>query len=247
MSLSPQGGVGAGGIQRRRPPFFVVTIPGEPVAQGRGKVGKWKARDGREGVTVRDPAKSRNWKAFAQARMEAALEEAGIPLPYAGVGEAVELTVVAYFTCPKSDHRKRFPCPRRPKLGRPDYDNLAKIVGDAGNGVLWMDDDQVFAGHTEKWIAAQGEAPRVEVIVRLPGREEPQFTVADLKCAAPATVDALLEEGLRHASPQQRVLESGLGIAEAVVSSTPVPRCVVCNRPKWLPVDGVWRCRDCDT
>lgn len=143
-----------------------IVIPGEPVAQGRGRVGRWRANDGRTGLTVRDPAKSRNWKAFAQERFEQALEAAGLSVPFAREGEAVELVVTALFACPKSQQR-RIPRPERPKLGRPDADNLAKIVQDAGNGVLWHDDAQVYDVHARKVIAAQGEPARVEIVVRV--------------------------------------------------------------------------------
>lgn len=143
-----------------------IVLPGEPVAQGRGKVGKWKSRDGREGTTVRDPAKSRNWKAFAMERFAQTLEAAGIEWPWALEDEPVELLVVAYFACPKSQQRKTSPRPERPKLSKPDFDNLAKIVGDAGNGVLWHDDAQIYDGRARKVIAAQGEPARVEILVR---------------------------------------------------------------------------------
>lgn len=143
-----------------------ITIPGEPVAQGRGRVGRWKAKDGREGVTVRDPAKSRSWKGVAQVHMRDAVG-VGHPLdeshwlPHTG---PVRLSILAVFSCPKSDHRKRDPRPRRRACGsRNDVDNIAKAVMDAGNGILWLDDGQIAELYVEKWIGAQGEAPAVYV------------------------------------------------------------------------------------
>jgi len=154
--------VGAPAIARE----LRIVIPGEPVAQGRPKIGRWASNDGRSGVTARDPAKSRNWKAFAMDYFEQELERLGHPVPFARQGEPVELLVSAFFSCPKSDHRK-LPRPERPKLGRPDYDNLAKIVGDAGNGVLWHDDAQIYDGRARKLIAAQGDRARLEISVRV--------------------------------------------------------------------------------
>lgn len=145
-----------------------VTIPGPPVAQGRGKVGKWRSKDGREGVTVRDPTKSRNWKATAQEHMVLACNGELLPV----MGKMVHgwgplsLLIEAVFPCPTSDYRKREPTPRRRACGsRNDADNIAKAVMDAGNGVLWLDDGQIAALRVEKWIGAQGEAPYVRLVV----------------------------------------------------------------------------------
>jgi Holliday junction resolvase RusA-like endonuclease len=144
-----------------------VTIPGPPVAQGRGKVGKWRSKDGREGVTVRDPTKSRNWKATAQEYMLAVRREnwSEAPIHYPA-DRPLALMIEVVFLCPPSQHRKKWPIPRRRACGsRNDADNLAKAVMDAGNGVLWLDDGQIAVLHVEKWVGAQGEAPYVRLVV----------------------------------------------------------------------------------
>jgi Holliday junction resolvase RusA-like endonuclease len=33
---------------------------------------------------------------------------------------------------------------------KPDYDNVAKLVGDSLNGILWMDDSQIVQATLEK-------------------------------------------------------------------------------------------------
>lgn len=48
-------------------------------------------------------------------------------------------------------------------VARNDRDNLAKSTQDALNGVLWVDDGQIYAGRIEKWIASEFEQPHVEV------------------------------------------------------------------------------------
>lgn len=151
-----------------------IVIPGDPVPQGRGRVGRWKAKDGREGVTVRDPSKSRDWKGRAQYLMVQALGSSPFEVPFAPAGTPVRLTVVAHYTCPKGDHRKREPRPARWHIKRGDLDNIVKAVKDAANGVLWVDDAQVAAITAEKWIAEQGEPGRVEVWVE-PINEEGGF------------------------------------------------------------------------
>lgn len=140
---------------------LTVTIPGEPCAQGRPRAFVNRAGQAR----VYDPQKSRNWKATAQQHMADALQAAGVAAPLVVEG-AVELHVVAVFTCPRSHWRKRDPTPRRPKVSRPDAENVAKAVQDAASGVLFTDDAQVVRLVVEKWIGAQGEAPGVTIFVR---------------------------------------------------------------------------------
>jgi Holliday junction resolvase RusA-like endonuclease len=137
-----------------------MVIPGEPCAQGRPRF----ARRGKF-VVAFDPAKSRNWKATAQALMQTAM---GTAAPMQG---PLSVDVAATFTCPKGDHRKT-PRPRRWHAKRPDAENVVKAVLDAATGVLWLDDSQVARLVVVKAIGAQGEAPRVWLRVR-PIMEEP--------------------------------------------------------------------------
>lgn len=143
------------------PNILTVTIPGEPVAQGRPR---GFMRPGMKGPRFFDPAKSKSWKGVAQVHYQKALEDARIEAPAFPDG-ALSIVVTAVFTCPKSAYRK-IPVPRRPKTGRPDCDNLIKIVQDAGNGLLWTDDAQIAIAQVRKLVGAQGEAPRVEIMVR---------------------------------------------------------------------------------
>ena len=159
-----------------------VTVPGEPVAQGRGRAVNIPG----VGIRVVDPAKSRNWKGTAQIHYLVALDVAVRRAPAFPAGVALDLHVVAVFTCPKSHHRK-VPLPRRPKVGIPDAENIAKAVQDAGNGILWHDDSQVVRLTVEKWYGAQGEAPGVHLMVRALAEAAPArkaATSSDLFAAA---------------------------------------------------------------
>lgn len=138
-----------------------VTVPGEPVAQGRPRGFHHPG----VGVRMYDPLESRDWKLTARARYEAALHVLVREAPAFPKGVPVDLYVVAIFACPRSHYRKR-PLPRRRKLGTPDAENIAKAVQDAGNGMLWHDDSQVVRLTVEKWYGAQGEAPAVYLTVR---------------------------------------------------------------------------------
>ncbi len=138
-----------------------IRIPGEPVAQGRGRA---FFRPGMKHARIFDPAKSRSWKGAAQVHYQEAMARAGATPPLFPEGP-VALDVVAVFTCPKSTP-KRLSGSRRPKAGRPDPDNIAKAAMDAANGILWGDDAQVAQLRVWKLIGAAGEAPFVEVTVR---------------------------------------------------------------------------------
>lgn len=133
-------------------------IPGEPVAKGRPRA---TIRGGKPATYT--PQKTQTWEARAAQHMAEAMRGALQTKPFAG---AVEMTVVAVWLCPKTDHRKRAPTPRRRRPQGADADNVLKAVCDAGNGVLYVDDRQVVRATVEKWTAAQDEAPYVEVTIR---------------------------------------------------------------------------------
>jgi len=135
-----------------------ITIPGDPVAQGRPRFYRTGA-----GVRAVDPAKSRNWKAEARWHMQNACQEVGArPIP---AKVPIELGIKVVFRCPVSDYRKREPREWRWHTKKPDLDNVIKAVKDAGTGVLWFDDSQVVEIHASKIIAAQGEPPMVVIDV----------------------------------------------------------------------------------
>jgi Holliday junction resolvase RusA-like endonuclease len=151
---------------------IVIRVPGEPIPQNQGKIGRWKAKDGREGATIRQPAKVRNFKVELQERMLRAAIDAGMSPDFQGTffgNRPLAMSLVAVFSCPVSQHRKTKPVERRPHTGRyGNLDNLIKPVADAGEGVLWEDDGQIcrYFEPFGKYVAAQGEAPYLEIRVR---------------------------------------------------------------------------------
>ena len=63
----------------------------------------------------------------------------------APLDEPLILTVTAYFDRPKSKPKKVvFP------TGKPDWDNLGKLVCDSLNGLLWRDDSVIVDGGVRK-------------------------------------------------------------------------------------------------
>lgn len=167
-----------------------VVIPGPPHGMGRPRA---VIRGGHASVHQRDEDSS--WKAYASGLYRTAatwsacsfcgLEHdprrscggvlAGRPevlplrpdmehVPYFGA-HPVAVEILAVWPCPKSA-RKADKLVQRPRVGKPDADNIAKAVCDAGNGVLWLDDAQVAELHVRRIVGREGEAPRVEVVVR---------------------------------------------------------------------------------
>lgn len=128
-----------------------VVIPGEPVAQGRGRA----VRIG-DSVRVIDPAKSRSWKGVARVFMVQARARAMVFEPLDG---PLSVTIVATWTLPKSAPKRN---PPAWKVTKPDADNVAKAVLDAGCGVLFLDDKSVVRLVVEK---RYGPEPSVSVTV----------------------------------------------------------------------------------
>lgn len=133
-----------------------VTIPGPPFAWQRARAGKVRGR-----IRFFESSEQRSWKAYAGAMMLAARQKAGLA-PFAS---PVRVRIVARFECPQGEQRKRDPVPERWHVGRRDADNVAKAIGDAGNGVLWLDDRQIVELHVAKRTAAQGDVPETVVEV----------------------------------------------------------------------------------
>ena len=79
--------------------------------------------------------------------------------------EPLILRLVEVFERPKYLIYKNKPMPRIPKTSKPDFDNLAKSVCDALNGVLYRDDSLIYAATVIKWIAAGGESPSVSITI----------------------------------------------------------------------------------
>ena len=161
---------------------LTINLPMEPRGQGRHRT--FKLPNGM--IRQYDDPASRDWKATAQQHMSDAMRGAS---PLQG---PLALQVVAVFTCPRSHWRKRAPLPRRRHVQTPDADNIAKIVKDAGTGVLWIDDCQVCDLHVVKWIGAQGEAPSVTVSVS--ELAEPVQTLSPSRLLPRAQALALFDE-----------------------------------------------------
>lgn len=122
------------------------TVPGVPVP--------WARAGSRSGVRF-TPAKQRGSMAQVKALCIVAMADRN---PIEG---PVELTVHATWIPPASWSRKKREAAKW-KTGRPDVDNLGKLVADALNGVAYLDDAQVVRSTVEKTYG-----PRAELVVRI--------------------------------------------------------------------------------
>lgn len=89
--------------------------------------------------------------------------------------EAIAQIVRAQYRGPPLDRalQVEFRCyrPRTKSAGksfwaptRPDWDNYGKLIGDALQGILWVEDSRIVDGRVLK-LYADEEGPRIEIIV----------------------------------------------------------------------------------
>ena len=131
--------------------FFV---PGAPQGKGRPRFVRATGR-------VYTPAKTESYE--ATLRLFAHQAMAG-RAPF-GKGEPLSCSVVATFAVPASwSNRKRLSAYAGTiyPTGKPDFDNVLKVLGDALNGVVWHDDAQIVGGSLAK---RYGEKPGLAVEV----------------------------------------------------------------------------------
>ena len=136
------------------------TVYCTPVAQPRVKA---TIRGNHAGVYT--PKKTSTGKSNGVEEYKAAIKKAASQ--FVGEPLAGPLRVDLEFVFPRQQTKiwKSKPMPRYYHVQKPDRDNLDKAVLDALKGILWVDDDQVCDGRSQKWHAAGGEQPHVVVTV----------------------------------------------------------------------------------
>jgi Holliday junction resolvase RusA-like endonuclease len=115
-----------------------VTIPG--LAKG-----KARARVTRAGHAF-TPAATRNAEAWVR---HCIVEQVGQPMLEGPLALLVEVRLPVPVSWPKRRRADALAGLVHP-TGKPDWDNLGKLVADAANGVLWRDDAQVVQATVRK-------------------------------------------------------------------------------------------------
>lgn len=129
-----------------------LTVYGEPVGKGRPR----HTKDGR----VYTPQKTADYERLVRfeynSRYKGMQFEADEPLC---------MQIIAYVGIPKSTSKKKQELMRQGLIKptkKPDWDNIAKIIGNALNNTAYPDDKQIVEAHIEKYFSIE---PRVEIAV----------------------------------------------------------------------------------
>lgn len=115
------------------------TVPGPPLAKQRARGGNG---------THYTPDQTVRYENLVRTEAAKAMEILALPL----LEGPVLLQVVVFRPIPPSWSKKRQAAAleQRWDTRKPDFDNFAKIVADALNGVVWKDDAQVVQGWQQK-------------------------------------------------------------------------------------------------
>lgn len=132
------------------------TIPGKPLAQERRGTRIVHAGH-RVFAKSYDPAQSKN----AKATVQQLARDGWNGCVWVG---PVRVAITCWFELPRASWRKRNPTPEGPYAGKPDADNLAKLICDAMQGVVYLNDSQISELHVVKRRAAQGEPAKTVVV-----------------------------------------------------------------------------------
>lgn len=130
--------------------MYEIIVNEVPVAKGRPRLGRGR---------VFTPRKTE----LAESRIRAAWLESSHACAGAGQPLLLEILVrvgrpAAHFGSGRNAAVLRPSAPLWP-AGRPDWDNYAKTVCDALNGVAWADDGQIVAARVWKTYCEPGETP----------------------------------------------------------------------------------------
>ena len=130
-------------------------IPGKPV-------GKERPRTGGRGI-IYTPKKTVQYERYVRDRYH--LEAGTYRYPE---GTAVRLTVKAVYPIPESWTKAKKQAAKEGKLipGKPDGDNILKIIADALNGEAYDDDRNIYRMEIEKAYGTYPEETGVTVILR---------------------------------------------------------------------------------
>lgn len=127
--------------------FVTIFLPGTPRGKGR-------PRFGRAGEFVRVWT-DRKTKSYEEELSEAGVVAMKATEPRLG---AVSVRIEAALAIPDSWSKKKRQAALSGDLmptGKPDFDNISKIVGDALNKIVWKDDSQIINASFRKFYAPE--------------------------------------------------------------------------------------------
>ncbi len=131
--------------------YYDFTIPGQPVAKGRPRVGKWGAYT---------PEKTVNYENLVKYSYIDKYKDSEV------LKAALGIEIKFYFQIPKSTSKKNRELMLKGEIlptKKPDIDNCIKIITDALNTIAYKDDNQIVVARAYKYYA---DEPRAEVIIK---------------------------------------------------------------------------------
>lgn len=136
------------------------VVPGKPMGEPRKRVRV--VNSGGRAFAMHYPAKEAvEYRARITEAAARAMREAGAAM----IEGACLIQISVMWELPQSKWKRKAPVPAHARIAKPDADNVAKIVCDALNGVVFRDDSQVACLTVAKINAAQGETGRLIVLV----------------------------------------------------------------------------------
>jgi Holliday junction resolvase RusA-like endonuclease len=135
---------------------IVIDLPGPPRGKGRPRFRIVNPKAGKQFGSVYTDAKTAGYE--GALRQIAALKMRGIPLMEGPLRVVITATFLPATSWPKRKKSDALSGVIRP-TGKPDFDNLAKVI-DALNGIVWPDDSQVVDGRV---IKQYGDKPSLRI------------------------------------------------------------------------------------
>jgi Holliday junction resolvase RusA-like endonuclease len=129
--------------------IYQVVVPATPRP-------KQRTKSTRAGTRHYTPAPTVNQEAWVRL---CCTQQAGTPMVPGPVAVVIGLVLPLPGSWPKRDRADALSGKKQP-LTKPDWDNLAKLVCDALNGIAWRDDAHVTVA---RCIKVYGEQPRTVV------------------------------------------------------------------------------------
>lgn len=122
-------------------PVLSFTVPGKPMGQPRARVTTASGH-----VRHYDPWQSRQYKERIAVACRRGMRSCGAVPGKVSAPDGFRVLVKACFSRPTSWPKRKVEASEEglvPHVVRPDADNVAKIVLDALNGIVWKDDSEV--------------------------------------------------------------------------------------------------------
>ena len=125
------------------------TVPGIPVAKARPRVTRFGTYT---------PEKTKDYEQLVQLSYKSKHKGQAIEGP-------IKITITFFMYIPKNTSKVRTEKKQRREIlptKKPDWDNMAKSITDALNGLAYKDDNQIVEAHVYKFYS---EDPRAEIII----------------------------------------------------------------------------------